>query len=87
MCVSDSVEIKVINTVNQEMEGRFGNGGRLKVIVTEPDPGEEKRDRQTERDNQEKETYRKTEWWHKSRHYIDRGNQRDRVGLNDQKSD
>lgn len=59
MCVSDSVAIKVINNVNQGMEGRFGNGGRLKVIVTEPDPGEEKRDRRTDRDNKEKETYRK----------------------------
>lgn len=52
MCVSDSVAIKVINTVNQGMEGRFGNGGRLKVIVTEPDPGEEKRDRQTDRQSE-----------------------------------
>lgn len=34
------------------MEGRFGNGGRLKVIVTEPDPGEEKRDRQTDRQSE-----------------------------------
>jgi len=59
MCVSGSVAIKVINTVNQGMEVRFGNGGRLKVIVTEPDPGEEKRDKQTERDNKEKGTYRK----------------------------
>lgn len=38
VCVSDFVAIKVINTVNQGIERKFVNGGRLSV--TEP-AGEE----------------------------------------------
>lgn len=54
MCVSDSPAIKVINTVNQGIERKFVNKGRLNVI----EPAQEERETDGQTDRQEREMWK-----------------------------